>query len=189
MRRVRHIVYSCVPRPDAKTACLRAAVEAAGGLWSEALALSEADLAAAVRADRVDILVDLTGHTANNRLGAFAMRPAPIQVPISSILALAAATTQAPFPGNPGLKHLMCGKLYQYGYVSGRSLLAFCPDSSHGCSNGPGLFSAAASRLQHCDALPEVWQTMDEMRTCRTPPHSLEDLCRRPGSAIPTPQG
>ena len=78
--RVRHIVYSCVPRPDAKTARLRGAVEAAGGLWREVLALSEADLAQLVRADKVDILVDLTGHTANNRLGTFAMRPAPIQV-------------------------------------------------------------------------------------------------------------
>ncbi|CAK0734281.1 hypothetical protein CVIRNUC_000409 [Coccomyxa viridis] len=77
--RVRHIVYSCVPRPDAKTARLRGAVEAAGGAWRDVLALSEADLAALVRADGVDILVDLTGHTANNRLGAFAMRPAPIQ--------------------------------------------------------------------------------------------------------------
>ena len=83
--RVRHIVYSCVPRPDAKTARLRGAVEAAGGAWRDVLALSEADLAALVRADGVDILVDLTGHTANNRLGAFAMRPAPIQV---SLLAL-----------------------------------------------------------------------------------------------------
>ena len=79
-RRVRHIVYSCVPRPDAKTKRLRSAVEAAGGAWRDALALSEADLAALVRSDGVDILVDLTGHTANNRLGTFAMRPAPIQV-------------------------------------------------------------------------------------------------------------
>lgn len=55
-------------------------VEAAGGAWRDALALSEADLAALVRSDGVDILVDLTGHTANNRLGTFAMRPAPIQV-------------------------------------------------------------------------------------------------------------
>ncbi len=44
------------------------------------LALTEADLAQLVRTDEVDILVDLTGHTANNRLGTFAMRPAPIQV-------------------------------------------------------------------------------------------------------------
>lgn len=33
--RVRHVVYSCVPMADAKTARLRAAVAAAGGAWHE----------------------------------------------------------------------------------------------------------------------------------------------------------
>lgn len=33
-----------------------------------------------VREDKVDILVELTGHTANNKLGMMACRPAPIQV-------------------------------------------------------------------------------------------------------------
>ena len=78
--RVRHIVYSCVPRGDAKTVRLRAAVKAAGGIWRDVAALSESDLAHLARADGVDILVDLTGHTANNRLGTFAMRAAPLQV-------------------------------------------------------------------------------------------------------------
>ena len=77
-----------MPRPDAKTKRLRSAIEAAGGAWRDALALSEADLAALVRSDGVDILVDLTGHTANNRLGTFAMRPAPIQVNFPSLCTL-----------------------------------------------------------------------------------------------------
>ena len=73
-------MYSCVPRADAKTLRLQAAVKAAGGIWRDVVSLSEPDLARLVRKDRVDILVDLTGHTANNRLGTFAMRPAPVQV-------------------------------------------------------------------------------------------------------------
>lgn len=41
--------------------------------------LSEAELAARVRADRIDILIDCMGFTYGNRLGTFCERPAPIQ--------------------------------------------------------------------------------------------------------------
>lgn len=78
--RVRMIVYSCAARPDAKTERLAAAVAAAGGVWRDVARLSEEELAAAVRADGVEVLVELTGHTAGNRLGALARRPAPVQV-------------------------------------------------------------------------------------------------------------
>lgn len=40
---------------------------------------SDAELAQLIHEDGIDILVDLTGHTANNRLKAFTYRPAPIQ--------------------------------------------------------------------------------------------------------------
>ncbi|MAE64859.1 MAG: hypothetical protein CMJ18_11375 [Phycisphaeraceae bacterium] len=50
------------------------------GAWCPTGAMSDAELAARIRQDRVDVLVDLAGHTGGARLGAFAHRPAPVQV-------------------------------------------------------------------------------------------------------------
>ncbi|MCC6303509.1 MAG: tetratricopeptide repeat protein [Gammaproteobacteria bacterium] len=48
--------------------------------WIPCKGLSDEQLAERVRADGIDILVDLGGHTMHNRLPAFARRPAPVQV-------------------------------------------------------------------------------------------------------------
>eukprot|EP00955_Chlamydomonas_euryale_P002344 25540-Chlamydomonas_euryale.AAC.1 len=50
---VRHVVYCCTPKYDAKTLRLRGLVEAAGGLWRDAAAMSEAQLAEQVWNGRV----------------------------------------------------------------------------------------------------------------------------------------
>ncbi len=47
--------------------------------WQVVEHLDDAALAAAIRADGIDILVDLSGHTRGSRLLAFARRPAPVQ--------------------------------------------------------------------------------------------------------------
>ncbi len=61
---------------DAVTAALRAAA----GTWRNVRGLPDDDAAALVAADEIDVLVDLSGHTAENRLGLFARRPAAVQV-------------------------------------------------------------------------------------------------------------
>lgn len=47
--------------------------------WCSTASLSDEQLAHRVRDDRIDILIDLSGHTAGNRLSAFAWKPAPVQ--------------------------------------------------------------------------------------------------------------
>ncbi|MEY3787792.1 MAG: hypothetical protein RIQ94_296 [Pseudomonadota bacterium] len=47
--------------------------------WTLVVGLSDQQLATKIRADGIDILIDLSGHTAHNRLLTFARKPAPIQ--------------------------------------------------------------------------------------------------------------
>jgi len=48
--------------------------------WYRCGATSDDELADLVRGQRIDVLVDLAGHTGHNRLAVFARRPAPVQV-------------------------------------------------------------------------------------------------------------
>ena len=75
-QQVETFVYSGVPKPDAVTEQLMPLVDH----WHSSVGLSDEDLAARIRADGIDILVDLGGHTASNRLLVFARKPAPVQV-------------------------------------------------------------------------------------------------------------
>ncbi len=52
-------------------------------------ALTDDDAAAAIRADNIDILIDLNNHTIDNRMLLFARKPAPVQI---SYLAFCADT-------------------------------------------------------------------------------------------------
>lgn len=49
-------------------------------VWREAAALDNEQLAQAIRADGIDLLVDLSGHSGASRLGVFARQPARVQL-------------------------------------------------------------------------------------------------------------
>jgi protein O-GlcNAc transferase len=67
--------YSNNTKTDHVTERLRAAADN----WRTIADLSDGEASALIARDRIDILVDLSGHTGRNRLTLFALRAAPIQ--------------------------------------------------------------------------------------------------------------
>ncbi|ROP62546.1 methyltransferase family protein [Enterobacter sp. BIGb0383] len=63
-------------------------------LWRDVDSISDIELAKTIAEDGIDILFDLSGHTAHNRLPAFALRPAPVQI------------TWIGYPGTTGLAQM-----------------------------------------------------------------------------------
>lgn len=68
--------YSNVEKPDAATTRLSGLVDT----WRPVFGMPDSQLADLIRTDQIDILVDLAGHTAQNRLLVFGLKPAPVQV-------------------------------------------------------------------------------------------------------------
>jgi predicted O-linked N-acetylglucosamine transferase (SPINDLY family) len=74
-QRVHVTCYSTTPDPDAVTARLRGLADA----WVNAHPLSDEALATRIREDRIDLLIDLAGHTSPRTL-VLTRRPAPVQL-------------------------------------------------------------------------------------------------------------
>ncbi len=68
--------YADLAQEDAATARYKSYVEH----WIPTRGMTDAALAQRIRADGIDILVDMAGHTAGNRLGVFARKPAPVSL-------------------------------------------------------------------------------------------------------------
>ena len=83
-------LYSNVLRPDELTDRFRATCDH----YHDITAMTDAQVAALVRRDRIDVLVDLALHTVGNRLPVFARKAAPVQV------------TWAGYPGTTGLRQI-----------------------------------------------------------------------------------
>jgi predicted O-linked N-acetylglucosamine transferase (SPINDLY family) len=70
------IGYEDSSRPDSMAARLKARTRQ----WHPVKDLTDDALAKRIRDDRIDILFDLEGHNAKNRLLTFARKPAPVQI-------------------------------------------------------------------------------------------------------------
>jgi protein O-GlcNAc transferase len=70
------VCYLTGAKPDAWTERLQRSAM----LWRDAPGMSDRELAEQIEHDQIDIAIDLSGHTAGNRLTAFARRPAPLAV-------------------------------------------------------------------------------------------------------------
>ena len=130
--RIELFCYAAVATPDAVTERFRAIAEH----WRNIDGLDDAAVAELVRQDGIDVLVDLTGHTAGSRLLVFARRPAPVQVEY----------------------------LLGHGYTSGLATMdAFLADAMLAPPGADALFSERLIRLPRIplayappDAMPEV---------------------------------
>ncbi len=84
--------YASVMRPDGITGRMKKTAD----VWRDVLGVPDEALAERIREDKIDILVDLTQHMADNRLRAFACKPAPVQV------------AWLGYPGSTGLSAMDC---------------------------------------------------------------------------------
>jgi predicted O-linked N-acetylglucosamine transferase (SPINDLY family) len=110
--KVEVFAYAEVAREDVVSARFKSYVDH----WRPTVGLSGEEMAERIRADRIDVLVDLAGHTAGHRLLVFARKPAPVQVSwlgygyttgLKSIDYFLADPQFAP----PGCEHLFSEKL------------------------------------------------------------------------------
>jgi protein O-GlcNAc transferase len=147
--------YADVPRPDVTTRRLQGYADH----WRSLVGLSDAQAAARIRQDDIDILVDLAGHTGGNRLRAFACKPAPIQVSYLGYLGTTGLTAMDYYITDahadpPGLSEAYyheqlirlpeCGFCYAPGpapEVNAEPPAARCGRVSFGCLNNPAKVS------------------------------------------------
>lgn len=75
-KRVEIFCYANVNKPDEVTKRLQEEADH----WFSVVGKEDEDVVARIKKDKIDILVDLAGHTENNCLSVFAHKPAPVQV-------------------------------------------------------------------------------------------------------------
>lgn len=73
--RIELVLYNNTPIDDGVTAQLKQAASE----WYDVRGMADSALVTYIRAHKIDVLIDLSGHVAHNRLGVLAHRVAPVQ--------------------------------------------------------------------------------------------------------------
>jgi protein O-GlcNAc transferase len=115
------VCYSGVTRPDHITVQARGIADR----WHDVAALSDDELAALIRHDEIDLLVDLSGHTSENRLPVFAKEPAPVQLTAWGYAASTGLNTVGYFLADPTVVPPEAHARYSEEVVSLPSLLCY----------------------------------------------------------------
>ena len=68
--------YSDPPVEDSVTEMYRSTTDH----WIDTRDMSDEQMAAKIREDGIDVLIDIAGHSTDNRLGVFALKPAPVSL-------------------------------------------------------------------------------------------------------------
>ncbi|MBF0180284.1 MAG: tetratricopeptide repeat protein [Magnetococcales bacterium] len=135
--------------------------------WVATSGMSDQELAARVREDGIDLLVDLSGHTARNRLRMFARKPAPVSVTwmygfTTGVSAIDYLLTDA-LTDPPGAEALYVERLWRVPAPA----LAYRPHEGMGeVSRLPALergyvtFGTLGRSLRHNDRVVRAWATI-----------------------------
>lgn len=139
-RAVEVFAYAELSLEDGTTARYRSHVDH----WVPTVGLNDDALAERIRSDEIDILLDLAGHTAKNRLGVFARKPAPVSMSwlgfgyttgLTAIDYMLTDCASAP-PGSEGLFAERPWRLTTPGYVfrpaEGMGAVSTLPALAHG---------------------------------------------------------
>ncbi|MCX7180817.1 MAG: acetylglucosamine transferase, partial [Proteobacteria bacterium] len=97
--RVELFAYSAVGTRDDVTGSLMGLADH----WEVIAGLSDEAARQRIEADAIDVLIDLSGHTAHNRLGVFALRAAPVQAHYLGYFATTGLTEMDYWVGDPVL--------------------------------------------------------------------------------------
>ncbi|MDD5033316.1 MAG: tetratricopeptide repeat protein [Methylococcaceae bacterium] len=100
--------YSMMRSSDDITNAIRESAD----MWTDALFMCDEELAEQIYRDRIDILVDLSGHTAYNRLPVFVRRPVPVQATWIGYFHSTGLKSIDYFITDPYTTPLGCGQLF-----------------------------------------------------------------------------